>query len=81
MMALAPFAGRQTAHELVYAACSHAVETEKSLFDGLVQVQDVVVPLGRERFRLLTNPANYLGSASRMVDQILQSRSRSDLEK
>ncbi|MBY5378323.1 adenylosuccinate lyase family protein [Rhizobium leguminosarum] len=80
MMALAPFTGRQTAHDLVYAACRHAVETDRSLFDVLVEVQDVVVPLGRERLRSLTDPANYLGSASRMVDQILKTRSRAVLE-
>lgn len=80
VMALAPFIGRQTAHDLVYAACRHAVETDRSLFDVLVEVQDVVVTLGRERLRSLTDPANYLGSASRMVDQILQTRPRSVLE-
>lgn len=80
MMALAPITGRQTAHDLVYAACRHAVETDRSLFDVLVEVQDVVVPLGRERLRSLTDPANYLGSASRMVDQILHTWPRSVLE-
>lgn len=80
MMALAPITGRQTAHDLVYAACRHAVETDRSLFDVLVEVQDVVVPLGRERLRSLTDPANYPGSATRMVDQILQTRPRSVLE-
>jgi 3-carboxy-cis,cis-muconate cycloisomerase len=80
MMALAPIAGRQTAHDLVYTACRHAVETGRSLFDVLVEAQDVVVPLGRERLRSLTDPANYLGSAARMVDQVLRARSPSALE-
>ncbi len=80
MMALAPITGRQAAHDLVYAACRDAVETDRPLFDVLVEVQDVVVPLGHERLRSLTDPANYLGSASRMTDQVLQARYRTVLD-
>lgn len=81
MMALAPLTGRQTAHDLVYAACRRAVEAGKPLFDVLVDTQDVAVPLGRERLRYLTDPENYLGSASQMVDRILQPASGVGLEK
>jgi 3-carboxy-cis,cis-muconate cycloisomerase len=81
MMALAPLTGRQTAHDLVYAACRRAVESEKPLFDVLVDTQDVAVPLGRERLRTLTDPEKYLGSASQMVDRILQPASGVGLEK
>jgi 3-carboxy-cis,cis-muconate cycloisomerase len=71
MMALAPFTGRQAAHDLVYAACREAAETGKPLFDVLAKVQDVATPLGLERLQALTDPANYLGSAREMVDRVL----------
>lgn len=74
MMALAPITGRQAAHDLVYAACRDAAETDRPLFDVLAEVRDVVVPLGHERLRSLTDPANYLGSASRMTDRLLRTR-------
>jgi 3-carboxy-cis,cis-muconate cycloisomerase len=76
MMALAPVTGRQTAHDLVYAACREAVETGRPLFDVLAHVQGVAVPLGLERLRALTDPANYLGLAGLMVDRVLAPASR-----
>lgn len=81
MMALAPLTGRQTAHDLVYAACRRAVEAGRPLFEVLAGTQEVAIPLGRERLRHLTDPANYLGSASQMVDRILQPAPRAELEK
>lgn len=81
MMALAPVTGRQTAHDLVYAACRRALEEHRSLFEVLAETRDVAVPLGLERLRSLADPANYLGSASQMVDRVLKDRSDTDLEK
>ena len=71
MMALAPITGRQTAHDLIYAGCREASDTGKSLFDVLAEVRDVATPLGLERLRSLTDPANYLGMAGQMVDRVL----------
>lgn len=71
MMALAPITGRQAAHDLVYAGCREAVETGKPLFDVLARVQHVAAPLGLERLKALTDPANYLGSAPEKVDRVL----------
>lgn len=71
MMALAPITGRQNAHDLVYAGCRRAGEANQSLFEALSQMDAVAVPLGLERLRELTDPANYLGSSTAMVDQIL----------
>jgi 3-carboxy-cis,cis-muconate cycloisomerase len=72
MMALAPVTGRQVAHDLVYAACRRAIEANMPLYDALCRMHDIVAPLGLERLRALTNPANYLGSAGAMVDRVLQ---------
>lgn len=71
MMALAPITGRQSAHDLVYAGCREAVETGESLFEVLAKAPDVAAPLGLERLRTLTDPANYLGSSGLMVDRVL----------
>jgi 3-carboxy-cis,cis-muconate cycloisomerase len=71
MMALAPITGRQTAHDLIYAGCRRAVESDQSLFEALSVMPEVAAPLGLERLSELTNPANYLGSAAQMVDRVL----------
>lgn len=71
MMALAPFQGRQAAHDLVYAGCREAAETGQTLYDVVAQMDAVRESLGLERLRTLTDPANYLGLAGRMVDQVL----------
>jgi 3-carboxy-cis,cis-muconate cycloisomerase len=71
MMELAPITGRQAAHDLVYAACRRAIDSGQSLFDALSRMQEVVVPLGTERLRELTEPSNYLGLAPQMVDRAL----------
>lgn len=71
MMALAPITGRQAAHDLVYAGCRRAIDGNQSLFEALMQIREVAVPLGSERLRELTDPANYLGLAPRMVDRVL----------
>ena len=71
MMALAPITGRQTAHDLVYAACRRALEADQPLFDALSRMHEVASPLGLVRLRQLTDPANYLGLAGAMVDRVL----------
>jgi len=73
MMALAPVTGRQVAHDLVYAACRRAIDADQSLYDALSRMQEVVVPLGTQRLKALTDPANYLGLAPCMVDRVLAS--------
>lgn len=71
IMALAPLTGRQAAHDLVYAGCRRAIEADQSLFEVLSCMPEVVVPLGEEQLRALTDPANYLGAAPQMVDRVL----------
>jgi 3-carboxy-cis,cis-muconate cycloisomerase len=74
MMGLAPQIGRNEAHDLVYASCRAAIEAERPLFEVLRDNAAVVGPLGVDRLRTLTDPANYLGAAPIMVDRLLAGR-------
>jgi 3-carboxy-cis,cis-muconate cycloisomerase len=74
MMGLAPHTGRNEAHDLVYDACRAAIEKDRPLYDVLLETQAVAGPLGAERLRALTDPANYLGAAPAMVDRVLAGR-------
>ena len=74
MMGLAPHTGRNDAHDLVYDACRAAIEAARPLFDVLLETPAVADPLGLDKLRALTDPANYLGAAPAMVDQMLARR-------
>jgi len=74
MMGLAPQTGRNEAHDLVYDACQVAIETDRPLLDVLLETPAVAGPLGAEKVRALTDPANYLGAAPAMVDRVLAGR-------
>jgi 3-carboxy-cis,cis-muconate cycloisomerase len=74
MMGLAPHIGRNEAHDLVYDACRLAIEADRPLYDVLREIPAVVRPLGSDALRALTDPANYLGAAQAMVDQVLGGR-------
>jgi len=75
MMGLAPHTGRNEAHDLVYDACRAAIESDRPLYDVLLETPSVAGPLGPDKLRQLTDPANYLGAAPAMVDRVLQGRS------
>ncbi|ETI25573.1 3-carboxy-cis,cis-muconate cycloisomerase [Cladophialophora carrionii CBS 160.54] len=74
MMGLAPHIGRQKAHDTVYKACQEAVENRVSLLEALCQSQDIVDALGMDELKKLCDPVNYLGSSTRMVDDVLALR-------
>jgi 3-carboxy-cis,cis-muconate cycloisomerase len=74
MMGLAPVLGRNEAHDLVYDACRAAIESDRPLFDVLMETPSVAGPLGREKLAALTDPANYLGAGPAMVDHLLARR-------
>ena len=78
MMGLAPHTGRQEAHDLVYAACRVANGSGCSLAEALRQQPAITAHLDDAAIDRLTDPANYLGAAPAMVDQVLRSVSRSD---
>jgi 3-carboxy-cis,cis-muconate cycloisomerase len=74
MMGLAPFIGRQHAHDVVYDACRQAIEGGGEILPILVQNAEITAHLSAEDLARLCNPSNYVGAAPLMVDQVLQAR-------
>ncbi len=71
MMGLAPYIGRQDAHDVVYDACRIVNEQGGHLADVLNAMPTVAQRLDPQLINQLTDPANYLGMAPEMVDQVL----------
>jgi 3-carboxy-cis,cis-muconate cycloisomerase len=76
MMQMAPFIGRQEAHDIVYAACRVVNEKGGTLADVLMQDKTVTAHFDRAAIDKMTDPANYLGLAPAMVDKVLASTKR-----
>jgi 3-carboxy-cis,cis-muconate cycloisomerase len=70
MMGLAPHIGRQTAHDVVYDACREASIKGLKLAEVLYEDEVVSAKLDRSQIDHLCDPANYLGAAPQMVDQM-----------
>ena len=73
MMGLAPFTGRQQAHDIVYGACRTVNERGGCLADALAVLPEVNAHFDRAALEKLTDPVNYLGMAPVMVDLALAS--------
>ena len=71
MMGLGPYIGREYAHDLVYDLCRQAIHTHRPLLDILCEHPEINIHLGRAELARLCDPANYLGQAGVMVDQVL----------
>ncbi|KAL1992693.1 hypothetical protein VTN49DRAFT_4725 [Thermomyces lanuginosus] len=71
MMGLAPYVGRQRAHDIVYEACRESIEHDRTLLESLLQRSEVTEKIEREKLESLCDPANYLGASTRMVDDVL----------
>ena len=76
MMGLAPYIGRQDAHDVVYDACRVVNEKGGRLADVLNAMPSVSSRLDPQLIERLTDPANYLGIAPQMVDQVLASSAK-----
>lgn len=76
MMGLAPHIGRQDAHDVVYDACRVVNEKGGRLADVLNGMPSVSSRLDPALIERLTDPANYLGMAPQMVDQVLASSAK-----
>lgn len=74
MMALAPYTGRQAAHDIVYASCRRAINDKRTFREVLGDTEAVTRHITDEELDRLVEPENYLGSAPRMVDRVLGSR-------
>jgi adenylosuccinate lyase len=71
MMGLAPFIGRQNAHDVVYQACKQAIEEKSTLYEVLKDMSEVTDKISNKKLQELCDPINYLGSCQEMVDDTL----------
>ncbi len=77
MMAVAEKIGRGPAHDCVYAACRKALEGGTMLLDELRKTPEVTAVLDDATLQRLVDPAQYLGSASAMIDRALAAHRKS----
>ncbi|KAJ5929091.1 L-Aspartase-like protein [Penicillium verhagenii] len=71
MMGMAPYVGRQRAHDIVYEACRESIEKERTLLECLLEKEEVTAKMNEQRLSELCDPVNYLGASSLMVDGVL----------
>lgn len=71
MMGLAPKTGRNVAHDLVYSAAGRAMDQKKTLREVLLEDQEIQKHLSETEIDVFLNPSNYVGSAGKMVDNVL----------
>lgn len=69
MMGMAPYLGRQVAHDVVYDACRLAAQQKRTLAETLRDDATVSSKLTATQIDALCDPANYLGAAPAMVDR------------
>jgi len=74
MMGLAPYLGRERAHDLVYDICRKVHQTGVPLIELLSDDPEIARHLDRAALRKLFEPANYLGLSGTMIDQVLSRR-------
>ena len=73
-MGVAPYLGRQRAHDLIYDICRQVIATGRTLLDLLAEDKEISAHLDRAALAKLCDPANYLGQAGDMVDRVLAMR-------
>lgn len=71
MMALAPYLGRQSAHDLVYDACREAQRRKLPLYDILAGDSRVTQYLEPKALRRILSPSSYTGLSGVIVDKVL----------
>jgi 3-carboxy-cis,cis-muconate cycloisomerase len=73
MMGLAPYLGREYAHDLVYDICREAIKQDRPLLDLLAENAEITKHVDRKKLAELCDPAQYLGQSGVMVDRVLAS--------
>ncbi len=71
MMGLAPHIGRNQAHDVVYEACARCADGSTTLRDVLLADPEISGHLSEKEIDAMLDPANYVGVAPEMVDQVL----------
>ncbi len=71
MMGLAPYLGREHAHDLVYDLCRKAINENRPLLDVLAETPEITRHVDRDGLSRLCDPVNYLGLSGVMVDRVL----------
>ncbi|WP_250478704.1 MULTISPECIES: 3-carboxy-cis,cis-muconate cycloisomerase [unclassified Caballeronia] len=71
MMSMAPYTGRQQAHDIVYDACRTVNEQGGTLAEALAALPEVTKHFDSADIDHMTDPANYLGLAPQMVDRAI----------
>jgi 3-carboxy-cis,cis-muconate cycloisomerase len=71
MMGLAPYIGREYAHDLVYDICRVAIKEERPLLDLLAENTEITKHVTRDQLAAMCDPAAYLGQSGLMVDRVL----------
>jgi 3-carboxy-cis,cis-muconate cycloisomerase len=71
MMGLAPYIGREYAHDLVYDICRVAIHDERPLLDLLAENAEITKHVTRDQLAAMCDPAAYLGQSGLMVDRVL----------
>ncbi|MBK8766826.1 MAG: adenylosuccinate lyase family protein [Burkholderiaceae bacterium] len=68
MMGLAPYIGREYAHDLVYDICREALRANRPLLDLLAEHPQINPHVTREALARMCDPANYLGQPATASD-------------
>ncbi|MCW5605273.1 MAG: adenylosuccinate lyase [Burkholderiales bacterium] len=71
MFALSGKVGKQTAHELVYEASMHGIESGITFEQSLMQNAKIKAALTQQELAAVLDPTTYVGRAPEIVDQVV----------
>lgn len=72
MMSLGEKLGRQTAHDILHAACTTAFKEDTTMKDALLQISAVTDVLSEDEIDALLDPEAYIGLAARMARDVAE---------